>query len=97
MVAADSTIWFLAFQVVKAAEAQADAAQLQGEGIARQRRAIIDGLRRRPIFGKVVDQSLGFAGDLYEIYILDLYLGFIPGNYMLDLCGFLKKLEVSPT
>lgn len=32
-------------KVVKAAEAQADAAQLQGEGIARQRRAIIDGLR----------------------------------------------------
>merc|ERR1711992_234810 len=31
--------------VVKAAEASADAAQLQGEGIARQRRAIIDGLR----------------------------------------------------
>lgn len=31
--------------VVKAAEAQADAAQLQGEGIARQRRAIIEGLR----------------------------------------------------
>merc|ERR1711879_368257 len=30
---------------VKAAEAAADAAQLQGEGIARQRRAIIDGLR----------------------------------------------------
>mmetsp|Transcript_80621 Transcript_80621/g.155731 ORF Transcript_80621/g.155731 Transcript_80621/m.155731 type:complete len:293 (+) Transcript_80621:58-936(+) len=32
-------------KVVKAAEANADAAQLQGEGIARQRRAIIDGLR----------------------------------------------------
>merc|ERR1712039_901142 len=32
-------------KVVKQAEAQADAAQLQGEGIARQRRAIIDGLR----------------------------------------------------
>merc|ERR1719223_639325 len=32
-------------KVVKAAEAHADAAQLQGEGIARQRRAIIDGLR----------------------------------------------------
>eukprot|EP00930_Biecheleria_cincta_P045485 TRINITY_DN31345_c0_g2_i1.p1 TRINITY_DN31345_c0_g2~~TRINITY_DN31345_c0_g2_i1.p1 ORF type:complete len:389 (+),score=76.67 TRINITY_DN31345_c0_g2_i1:132-1169(+) len=32
-------------RVVKAAEAEADAAQLQGEGIARQRRAIIDGLR----------------------------------------------------
>mmetsp|Transcript_82872 Transcript_82872/g.239429 ORF Transcript_82872/g.239429 Transcript_82872/m.239429 type:complete len:135 (-) Transcript_82872:87-491(-) len=32
-------------RVVKAAEASADAAQLQGEGIARQRRAIIDGLR----------------------------------------------------
>merc|ERR1712178_659062 len=32
-------------KVVKAAEASADAAQLQGEGIARQRRAIIDGLR----------------------------------------------------
>jgi regulator of protease activity HflC (stomatin/prohibitin superfamily) len=32
-------------KVVKQAEASADAAQLQGEGIARQRRAIIDGLR----------------------------------------------------
>ncbi|CAE8591656.1 unnamed protein product [Polarella glacialis] len=32
-------------KVVKAAEASADAAQLQGEGISRQRRAIIDGLR----------------------------------------------------
>merc|ERR1712039_217015 len=32
-------------KVVNAAEAAADAAQLQGEGIARQRRAIIDGLR----------------------------------------------------
>merc|ERR1719238_2046665 len=32
-------------KAVKAAEAAADAAQLQGEGIARQRRAIIDGLR----------------------------------------------------
>jgi len=32
-------------KVVKAAEAAADAAQLHGEGIARQRRAIIDGLR----------------------------------------------------
>merc|ERR550537_1249243 len=31
-------------KVVKAAEAAADAAQLQGEGIARQRRAIVDGL-----------------------------------------------------
>jgi len=32
-------------RTVKAAEAAADASQLQGEGIARQRRAIIDGLR----------------------------------------------------
>merc|ERR1712187_604618 len=32
-------------KVVKAAEAAADAAQLQGEGTARQRRAIIEGLR----------------------------------------------------
>jgi len=32
-------------RVVKAAEGAADAAQLQGEGIARQRRAIVDGLR----------------------------------------------------
>eukprot|EP00933_Yihiella_yeosuensis_P020234 TRINITY_DN16270_c0_g1_i1.p1 TRINITY_DN16270_c0_g1~~TRINITY_DN16270_c0_g1_i1.p1 ORF type:complete len:407 (+),score=90.57 TRINITY_DN16270_c0_g1_i1:92-1312(+) len=32
-------------KIVKAAEAAADSAQLQGEGIARQRRAIIDGLR----------------------------------------------------
>merc|ERR1712037_19336 len=32
-------------RVVKAAEAAADAAQLQGEGIARQRGAIVDGLR----------------------------------------------------
>merc|ERR1719436_697635 len=32
-------------KVVKSAEAASDAAALQGEGIARQRRAIIDGLR----------------------------------------------------
>jgi len=32
-------------RLVKAAEGAADASQLQGEGIARQRRAIIDGLR----------------------------------------------------
>merc|ERR1712232_204948 len=32
-------------RVVKAAEAAADAAQLQGEGVARQRRAIVEGLR----------------------------------------------------
>merc|ERR1712056_155920 len=32
-------------KIVKAAEAAADAAQLQGEGIARQRQAIINGLR----------------------------------------------------
>jgi len=32
-------------RIVKAAEGQADAADLQGQGIARQRRAIIDGLR----------------------------------------------------
>merc|ERR1719436_265208 len=32
-------------KVVKQAEAAADAAQLQGEGVARQRRAIIEGLR----------------------------------------------------
>mmetsp|Transcript_23415 Transcript_23415/g.79317 ORF Transcript_23415/g.79317 Transcript_23415/m.79317 type:complete len:311 (-) Transcript_23415:67-999(-) len=32
-------------QVVKAAEAAAESAQLQGEGIARQRKAIMDGLR----------------------------------------------------
>lgn len=49
-------------QVVKAAEAQADAAQLQGEGIARQRRAIIDGLRLgnavRPCWSRVVGFSM---------------------------------------
>merc|ERR1719382_737621 len=43
-------------KVVKAAEASADAAQLQGEGIARQRRAIIDGLRDSITHG--TDQSL---------------------------------------
>merc|ERR1712039_117951 len=32
-------------KIVKAAEAAADAAQLAGEGVARQRRAIVDGLR----------------------------------------------------
>merc|ERR1712151_642097 len=32
-------------RIVKAAEAAADAAQLAGEGVARQRRAIVDGLR----------------------------------------------------
>merc|ERR1712113_1202733 len=35
----------MGIKIVKAAEASADAAQLQGEGIARQRRAIIEGLR----------------------------------------------------
>merc|ERR1719382_1239904 len=43
-------------KVVKAAEAAADAAQLQGEGIARQRKAIIDGLRDSITHGS--DQSL---------------------------------------
>merc|ERR1719190_4600 len=38
-------------KVVKAAEAAADAAQLQGEGIARQRRAIVDGLRESITYG----------------------------------------------
>lgn len=42
--------------IVKAAEAAADAAQLQGEGIARQRRAIIDGLRDSITHG--TDQTL---------------------------------------
>merc|ERR1712099_41416 len=43
-------------KVVKAAEAAADAAQLQGEGIARQRAAIIDGLRDSITHG--TDQQL---------------------------------------
>ncbi|CAE7274106.1 HIR3, partial [Symbiodinium pilosum] len=38
-------------RVVRAAEAAADAAQLAGEGIARQRRAIIDGIRDSITFG----------------------------------------------
>eukprot|EP00439_Symbiodinium_sp_Y106_P072127 s1281_g13.t1 len=38
-------------KVVRAAEASADAAQLAGEGIARQRRAIIDGIRESITFG----------------------------------------------
>ena len=52
--------------MVKAAEAQADAAQLQGEGIARQRRAIIDGLRRssKNFDGMI---SMGFLWDFYDI------------------------------
>ena len=54
--------------MVKAAEAQADAAQLQGKGIARQRRAIIDGLRRPR--AKFVDQYLGFPRDLYLGFML---------------------------
>merc|ERR1719335_1996363 len=41
----DASVMAAEAEKIKVAEAAADAAQLQGEGIARQRRAIIDGLR----------------------------------------------------
>merc|ERR1719382_1871572 len=57
-------------KVVKAAEAAADAAQLQGEGIARQRRAIIDGLRDSITHG--TDQSLS-TKEISELLLITQY------------------------
>merc|ERR1712118_229998 len=57
-------------KVVKAAEAAADAAQLQGEGIARQRRAIIDGLRESITHG--TDQSLS-TEKISELLLITQY------------------------
>jgi len=54
-------------KVVKAAEAAADAAQLQGEGIARQRRAIIDGLRDSITHGTGEDLSTDKISELLLI------------------------------
>merc|ERR1712032_817508 len=54
-------------KVVKAAEAAADAAQLQGEGIARQRRAIIDGLRESITHGTGEDLSTEKISELLLI------------------------------
>merc|ERR1719168_154905 len=57
-------------KVVKQAEAAADAAQLQGEGIARQRRAIIDGLRDSITHG--TEESLG-AEKISELLLITQY------------------------
>merc|ERR1719436_1461085 len=57
-------------KVVKAAEAAADAAELQGEGIARQRRAIIDGLRDSITHGS--DQSLS-TEKISELLLITQY------------------------
>mmetsp|Transcript_36718 Transcript_36718/g.79514 ORF Transcript_36718/g.79514 Transcript_36718/m.79514 type:complete len:297 (+) Transcript_36718:84-974(+) len=54
-------------RVVKAAEASADAAQLQGEGIARQRRAIIDGLRESITHGSSEQLSTEKISELLLI------------------------------
>jgi len=54
-------------KVVKAAEAAADAAQLQGEGIARQRRAIIDGLRDSITHGSQEQLSTAKISELLLI------------------------------
>merc|ERR1712183_144287 len=54
-------------KVVKAAEAAADAAQLQGEGIARQRRAIIDGLRESITHGTAESLSTEKISELLLI------------------------------
>lgn len=56
--------------VVKAAEAAADAAQLQGEGIARQRRAIIDGLRDSITHGTAEQLS---ADKISELLLITQY------------------------
>jgi regulator of protease activity HflC (stomatin/prohibitin superfamily) len=57
-------------KVVKAAEAAADAAQLQGEGIARQRRAIIDGLRDSITHG--TEESLS-TDKISELLLITQY------------------------
>merc|ERR1712137_1365045 len=57
-------------KIVKAAEAAADAAQLQGEGIARQRRAIIDGLRDSITHG--TEQSLS-TEKISELLLITQY------------------------
>merc|ERR1719335_1579715 len=57
-------------KVVKAAEAAADAAQLQGEGIARQRRAIIDGLRDSITHGS--DETLS-TEKISELLLITQY------------------------
>merc|ERR1719210_1601620 len=57
-------------KVVKAAEASADAAQLQGEGIARQRRAIIDGLRDSITHG--TDETLS-TDKVSELLLITQY------------------------
>merc|ERR1719343_903947 len=57
-------------KVVKAAEAAADAAQLQGEGIARQRRAIIDGLRESITHGTQEHLS---ADKISELLLITQY------------------------
>merc|ERR1719497_305571 len=54
-------------KVVKAAEASADAAQLQGEGIARQRRAIVDGLRDSITHGTSEQMSTEKVSELLLI------------------------------
>merc|ERR1711920_654791 len=57
-------------RVVKAAEGHADAAQLQGEGIARQRRAIIDGLRESITHGS--DENLS-TEKISELLLITQY------------------------
>ncbi|CAJ1363157.1 unnamed protein product [Effrenium voratum] len=54
-------------RVRKAAEASADAAQLQGEGIARQRRAIIDGIRESVTFGTEEELSADHISHLLVV------------------------------
>lgn len=57
-------------RTVKAAEAAADAKQLQGEGIARQRRAIIDGIRESITFG--VEETLS-ADEISHLLVVTQY------------------------
>jgi len=57
-------------RVVKAAEGAADAAQLQGEGIARQRRAIIDGLRESITHGT---EEVLTADKISELLLITQY------------------------
>jgi ribosomal protein L7Ae-like RNA K-turn-binding protein len=56
-------------QVVKAAEAEAEAKYLQGQGIARQRQAIINGLREsvKNFSGEVDDIS---SKDVIELMLI---------------------------
>lgn len=64
-------------KIVKAAEASADASQLQGEGIARQRSAIIDGLRTAITAGNQEEQLS--TDKITELLLITQYFETLKG------------------